>query len=392
MAKDEKQEVVEETIEQPKVDDTVEKIKVKKKSTMKKLSQDDEVTKVNIDKPIEEAKVEESVSEETTIDEVVEKPSTEEIKEEVPVVEEIIDEEIKEEVDEITEKVEEAILDAETTGKPIPENIQKLMDFMEDTGGDLKDYVNLNKDYSELDNNSLLTEYYKQTKPHLNEDEIDFLMEDQFAFDEETDEVNDIRRKKLAMKEQVAQAKLHLESVKSKYYEDIKMGSKLTNEQQKAIDFFNRYNTESKDKQKIVEKQKSTFLNKTEQVFNDKFKGFEYNIGEKKFRFNVKDANTVKETQSDINNFVKRFLNKENEMNDAKGYHKSLFTAMNSDAIAKHFYEQGKADALKESITKSKNIDMDPRQQHSGEMNVDGIKVRVLGDNSNDFKFKIKHK
>ena len=319
MAKDEKQEVVEETIEQPKVDDTVEKIKVKKKSTMKKLSQDDEVTKVNIDKPIEEAKVEESVSEETTIDEVVEKPSTEEIKEEVPVVEEIIDEEIKEEVDEITEKVEEAILDAETTGKPIPENIQKLMDFMEDTGGDLKDYVNLNKDYSELDNNSLLTEYYKQTKPHLNEDEIDFLMEDQFAFDEETDEVNDIRRKKLAMKEQVAQAKLHLESVKSKYYEDIKMGSKLTNEQQKAIDFFNRYNTESKDKQKIVEKQKSTFLNKTEQVFNDKFKGFEYNIGEKKFRFNVKDANTVKETQSDINNFVKRFLNKENEMNDAKG-------------------------------------------------------------------------
>ena len=194
------------------------------------------------------------------------------------------------------------------------------------------------------------------------------------------------------MKEQVAEAKLRLDSAKSKYYEDIKYGSKLTSEQQKAIDFFNRYNTESKEQKAIAEKQHSTFLNKTNKLFNKEFKGFEYNVGDKKFRFNVKNSDTVKETQSDINNFVKKFLNKNNEMEDAKGYHKSMYTAMNADSIANHFYEQGKADALKDSVAKSKNINMDPRQQHSGVVEAGGIKVRVLGEDSNDFKFKIKNK
>ena len=194
------------------------------------------------------------------------------------------------------------------------------------------------------------------------------------------------------MKEQVAQARQHLDGAKSKYYEDIKYGSKLTSEQQKAVDFFNRYNKESKEQQQVAEKQHKTFLNKTDKLFNKEFKGFEYNIGEKRFRFNVKDSDTVKSTQSDINNFVKKFLNKNNEMEDAKGYHKSMYTAMNADKIASHFYEQGKADALKNSVAKSKNINMDPRQQHSGEINTSGIKVRVLGEDSNDFKFKIKNK
>jgi hypothetical protein len=215
-------------------------------------------------------------------------------------------------------------------------------------------------------------------------------MEDQFSYDEEEDSERDIKRKKLALKEQVASAKSHLDGQKSKYYKDIKAGSKLTSEQQKAIDFFNRYNEESKESQKIADAQKSNFLKKTDQVFNDKFKGFEYNIGDKKFRFNVKNAEEVKNTQSDINNFVKKFLNKNNSMEDAKGYHKSLYTAMNADAIANHFYEQGKADAIKDSVAKSKNVNMNPRQSH-GEIEAGGIKVRVLGENSNDFKFKIKN-
>ena len=168
--------------------------------------------------------------------------------------------------------------------------------------------------------------------------------------------------------------------------------NKLTSEQQKAVDFFNRYNKESKEQQEIAEKQHKTFLNKTNKLFNKEFKGFEYKVGDKNFRFNVKDSNTVKDTQSDINNFVKKFLNKKNEMEDAKGYHKSMYTAMNADKIANHFYEQGKADALKNSVAKSKNINMDPRQQHSGEINTGGLKFKVLGDDSNDFKFKIKNK
>ena len=263
---------------------------------------------------------------------------------------------------------------------------------MEETGGDLGDYVKLNQDYSELDNNALLKEYYRQTKPHLNTEEIDFIMEDYFSFDEDIDEERDVKRKKLALKEQVAQAKQHLDGAKSKYYEDIKYGSKLTSEQQKAIDFFNRYNTESKEQEKTTGRLQEAFTSKTNKLFDKNFKGFEYNIGEKKFRFNVKNADTVRDTQSDVNNFVGKFLNKNNEMSDAKGYHKALYTAMNPDSIANHFYEQGKADALKSSVAKSKNISMDPRQQHSGEINAGGIRVRVLGEDSNDFKLKIKNK
>jgi len=262
---------------------------------------------------------------------------------------------------------------------------------MEETGGNVEDYVRLNQDYSNYDDNSILREYYKQTKKHLTDDEISFLMEDNFSYDEESDDEREIKKKKIALKEQVANARAHLDGQKSKYYEEIKAGSKLTKEQQKAIDFFNRYNKESEENQKVVERQAKTFKLKSDNLFNNKFKGFEYNVGEKKYRFNVKNTNEVKETQSDINNFVKKFLNKNNEIEDAAGYHKSLFTAMNADAVAKHFYEQGKADALKDSIAKSKNVDMNPRQAF-GEVEAGGIKVKVLGDTSNDFKFKIKNK
>jgi hypothetical protein len=216
-------------------------------------------------------------------------------------------------------------------------------------------------------------------------------MEDSFSYDEEEDEERDIRRKKLALKEQVANARAHLDGQKSKYYEEIKAGSKLTPEQQKAVDFFNRYNKESEVTQKTVKKNTDIFTQKTNQVFNDKFKGFEYNVGDKKYRFNVNNADEVKNTQSDISNFTKKFLDKKNALTDAKGYHKSLFTAMNADAVAKHFYEQGKADAMKNSVAKAKNVDMNARQSH-GKIEVGGMKFKVLGDNSSDFKFKIKNK
>jgi len=363
---------------------------------------DDSVIKVDLNNPPKEKKdeqpvddtkteeVQEEVVEETTDKEEVVEQSTEE-NDETPVLEEITSEEVEEKVEELEEQVADAIVESQETGEPIPENIQKLMDFMEETGGDLNDYVKLNQDYSKLENQDLLFEYYKQTKPHLNLEEINFLMEDTFSYDEEVDDEKEIRRKKLALKEQVASAKTHLEENKSKYYEEIKSGSKLTSEQQKAVDFFNRYNKESEENQKVADKAKSTFLQKTDNVFNDKFKGFEYNVGDKKYRFKVNNANEVKDTQSDINNFVKKFLNEKNEMSDAKGYHKSLYTAMNADAIAKHFYEQGKADAMKDSVAKSKNVNMNPRQSH-GKIEAGGMKFKVLGDNSSDFKFKIKNK
>ena len=217
-------------------------------------------------------------------------------------------EEVKE-VEELKEEVAEAIDEAQASGDPLPENVQKLVDFMADTGGSLEDYVRLNRDVKDIDDQDALREYYKKTKPHLSSEEVEFLMEDKFSYDEELDEAKDIKRKKLALKEQVAEAKAYLDRQKSKYYEDIKAGSNLTNEQQKAIDFFNRYNKESEKTKQVVEKQRSTFNKKTDQLFNDKFKGFEYNVGDKVYRLNVNNVDQVKQSQSDIGNFVGKFLN-----------------------------------------------------------------------------------
>ena len=402
MAKKQKETVAEEAIK-----DNVTKVKV----IEQEKKEDDNIIKVDLTKPPktkEDAVPEQSTDEvpvrdesetsekvlEENVETTDEKPTGEEVsdtvQDEAPVIEEITDEEVQEQAEELVEETKEAITEAQETGQALPENIQKLMDFMDETGGSVEDYVRLNQDYTSYDDNMVLREYYKQTKKHLNDEEISFLMEDSFSYNEEEDDERDIKRKKLALKEQVASARAYLDGQKSKYYEEIKAGSKLTQEQQKAIDFFNRYNKESEENQKVVEQQAKTFKLKTDGFFNKNFKGFNYDVGDKKYRFNVKNTNEVKETQSDINNFVKKFLNKNNEMEDAAGYHKSLFTAMNADAVAKHFYEQGKADALKESIAKSKNVDMAPRQAF-GEVQAGGIKVRVLGDNSNDFKFKIKN-
>tara|TARA_A100001201_G_scaffold48477_3_gene48388 strand:+ start:942 stop:2144 length:1203 start_codon:yes stop_codon:yes gene_type:complete len=306
-----------------------------------------------------------------------------------PVIEEVTNEEVEEKVEELIEEVEEAVAVSEQTGKPLPENLQKLVEFMEETGGNLEDYVRLNQDYSKMDNLTVLQEYYKITKPHLDAEERAFLMEESFNYDKELEDEKDIRKKKIALKEQVAEAKAYLDGQKSKYYEEIKAGSNLTKEQQKAINFFNRYNKESEDSRKKQKTATDVFMQKTNKVFNDDFKGFEYNVGDKKYRVNVKNAEKVKSAQTDINNFIKKFLNEQGTMNDAAGYHKSLYTAMNADAVAKHFYEQGKADAIKDSVAKAKNVDMSPRQTIQN-VNDSDIKVRVLGSETSGAKFKFK--
>ena len=375
------------------------KLKIKK---IPKYNLQDEDIKVDLKKPTEEPKQDE-IKEDNPVDEGVvtelSNADTTEKQEEVqpeveaqeaPTLEEVIVEETTEEkVEEVKEEVKEAIKAAEETGKPLPENVEKLLDFMEKTGGDLEDYVKLNQDYSKLDDNYVLKEYYKQTKNHLSNEEIDFLIDDSFSYDEEENTDREIKRKKLAFKEQVANARSHMDGLKSSYYEEIKAGSKLTSEQKEAINFYDKYNKNSEQSEKIQKLQKEVFDAGTNKLFNSEFKGFEYKVGEKVYRYNVKDADKVKNTQSDINNFIKKFLNEKNEMSDAKGYHKSLFTAMNSDAIAQHFYEQGRVDALKDSVSKAKNVDMSPRQSF-GEESKSGFKYKVLGDSSSDFKLKLK--
>jgi hypothetical protein len=309
-------------------------------------------------------------------------------------LEEVIDEETKEEpkedpVQELKEEIEEAVQTSQDTAIELPENIQKVVDFMNDTGGTLEDYVKINQDYSNTDDSTLLYQYYNQTKSHLTKDEIDFLIDDNFSVDEEIDEQRDIKRKNLAYKEEIAKAKSYLEGLKDQYYKEVKLGSKLTDDQQKAVEFFNTYNSEQSEQAKLQDEQVNHFNNESKKVFNDNFKGFEFEVGDKKYRYNVNDKQKVLDKQANILNVLDKYISKDNMLQDAKGYHKALFVADNADAVANHFYEQGKADAIKQLNADSKNINMDPRK--TGTVETGGLKIRAIsGDDSSKLKIKLR--
>jgi hypothetical protein len=289
-------------------------------------------------------------------------------------------------IEEVTEEVKQPKEKPQLIKTPeLPENVEKLVTFMKETGGTVEDYVELNRDYSKLNNDQILHEYLRKNKPHLDSEDISLIMED-YQFDEELDEQKDIRRKKLAYKEAVANAKKDLESQKTKYYAEIKNRPGVTQEQQKAVDFFNRYNKQQEE----IKLSQEDFKNRTNQILNNDFEGFEYNVGDKRFRYKVKDPVAIAENQSDINNFVGRFLDKEGKITDTAGYHKALYAAMNTDKLASHFYEQGKADGVKDIVQQSKNPSTDaPRQVASGDVYVGGFKVKAIsGADSSKLKIK----
>ena len=282
-----------------------------------------------------------------------------------------------------SQKQEKVLPQAET--QELPENVEKLVAFMKETGGTVEDYARLNADYSNVDGEALLVEYYKQSKPHLDSEEIQFVIEDSFKFDEDLDEARDIRKKKLAYKEEVAKAKNYLDSLKDKYYAEIKLRPGVNQEQQKAMDFFNRYNEE----QELSKVNQNRFHAQTDELLNNEFKGFDFKVGEKKFRYGIKDPVKVADNQKDISTFIKTFLNDKGEVVDTKGYHKALYAARNADTIANHFYEQGKTDAIKNQLAKSKNISTEPRKTQDGNVFIDGFKVKaVSGQDSSKLRIK----
>ena len=337
-----------------------------------------------------ETAVEEPAREEERVQD--EQPVQEEVAEQESALQEITDEEVEEVAEQLEEDVATAIEESTKAGANLPENIQKVVDFMDETGGTLEDYVRLNTDYSQLNEDQLLREYYETKYKAYDREDIDFLLNDKFAYDEELDDEREVRLKKIERKRALSEAKDHLDSLKSKYYDEIKAGSRLNPDQQKAVEFFSRYTKESEDAAKIAEQQTSRFNRESAKVFNESFQGFDYNVGDKKYRFKVNDTGKVKETQGDINNFIKKFLNEKGEMSDAKGYHKSLFTAMNADQVAQHFYEQGKADAVKDSMARTKNVDMNPRGVHEEVTAANGWKIRAVDSGTNSSKLKVKFK
>jgi len=305
----------------------------------------------------------------------------EEIKTESPSIVEITEEESE------STPTPAPIAEKEIPTPKLPENIEKLVNFMKETGGDINDYVRLNADYTNIDDDALLKEYYKNTKPHLDLEEINFLMDEQFKVDEDYDEERAVRKKRLAKKEEVAKAQKFLENLKQQYYDEIKLRPTVNNEMSKASEFFNRYNKE----QEIAKKQHEEFINSTNKMFSDEFKGFDFALGEKKFRYSVNNPNEVAEAQSDISNVLKKFLNEKGEVVDYKGYHKAMYAASNADTIANHFYEQGKADATRDVVAKSKNISAEGRKTAPDDIYLNGFKVKaVSGVNSSKLKIKRK--
>ena len=360
-------------IKEPLIDiePDVKKVVIKKEDTDAVQTQETNDSNAIVEEYKDSGNSEEVVEEVRTSDEEVASPLT--------VIE---DTEEEEKQPEATKEVEQALQEQIV----LPENIEKLVSFMEETGGTVEDYVRLNADYTNVDSQVLIREYYKQTKPHLDSEDVSLLLED-FDYDEDIDEPKDIRKKKIAFKEEVAKAKNFLEGLKSKYYDEIKLRPGVTQDQQKATDFFNRYNEE----QEAVQAKHKDFISRTKNLLNNDFEGFDFKVSDKKFRYGIKNPTQVAENQSDITNFIKTFLNDKNEITDTKGYHKALYAARNADTIAQHFYEQGKADAVKDVMAKSKNISNEPRQTASGDVFVNGLKVKAIsGLDSSKLKIKTK--
>ena len=367
--------------------------KTKPKKPKQLGNKEQEVTKVNLKEPLVEVdtnvtKVEIKKEEDDAIQigetkEVsVEEPSGDSAKVGEPIqesnetaegfspIKEVTEEEIKQ----VKAEVKEAKRDEQVLGKQLPENVEKLVNFMEDTGGTVEDYVRLNADYSNINETALLKEYYKKNKPHLDSDDVDLILED-FTWDEDIHEEKEIRKKKLAFKEEVAKARNYLEDLKQKYYDEIKLRPGVTQEQQKAMDFFNRYNQEQQKAEELHE----TFKRKTNELFNEDFKGFDIKVGDKRYKYNVQNREKIAENQSNINNLIGKFLDGDGNVVDPAGYHKAMYAAENVDKIASHFYEQGKADAVKEVVSKSKNLsDVKAREANKGDVYIGGLKVKAI--------------
>ena len=360
-----------------------------KKVTLGNPKKQDEVYKVDLSNPPSSEEKEEIVESESSEDSaVVEVVETEE---ETPVITESIEEELEEEeVVVIGEQpAEEYVTPEEATSQStnVPENLESLVSFMKETGGGIEDYVRLNANYDNVDGDTLLKEYYNKTKSHLDADEINFLLEDKFEFDEDIDDERDIRKKKLAKKEAINEAKGFLNDLKDKYYSEIKLKSSMSPEQQKASDFFNRH----KEEQSVAREQHEKFKKSTNDLFSNNFKGFDFKIGEKKFKYGVSNPSKVAETQSNISNVLGKFLNDKGDVIDPAGYHKAMYAAQNADTIVKHFYEQGKADAIKGVVASSNNVKTEARSTAPSDVIIGGLKVKAI-NGLDSSKLKIKNK
>ena len=297
---------------------------------------------------------------------------------------------IKNRYDKDIESVDQ-LFETKESNEDLPEDVSAYFKYKKDTGRSIQDFVKLQQNYDEMDSNKLLSQYYSQTEEGLDSEDIKDLMEDKFGYDEDLDEPTEIKKIERAKKRELVKAKKFLNEQKDKYNIPLESsGAGLSGEELENFNSYKSYVEESTTAKEAQKKRYDYFLDKTDEVFNDEFKGFEFSVGEKSFTFKPGDKDELKSKQSDVNNFVNKFMDKDSGlMNDAKGYHKAMSVAMNLDKFAEFFFNQGMTDAINNVSKKSKNINMDVRSTPQN-FSKDGLKIRAVGDSSSGKGLKIR--
>ncbi len=342
----------------------------------------------NTEKPIDKIDLSE------TQNSPVEEKSTDETKIEEQSLPELKDDDIlsyiKTRYNKDISSVDELFSEKELNGE-LPEDVSKYLKYKQETGRGIDDFYKLQKDIDSMEDDTILANYYESTEDGLDSEDIQDIIADKFSYDEDLDDEKDIRKIKLAKKRELSKAKKFLNEQKDKYKVPLESsGGGLSEDQQDDLDAYKKYIEESKSIEEVNRKRYNYFLDKTESVFNNEFKGFEFSVGDKNISFKPGDAQELKNVQSDVNNFVNKFMDKDGLINDPVGYHKAFSVAMNPDKFAKHFYDQGVAAAVDNVSRKSKNINMDVRQQ-SQSVSKNGITIRpmnVSNDSGRGLKIK----
>ena len=297
---------------------------------------------------------------------------------------------IKNRYDKDIESVDQ-LFETKQSNEELPEDVSAYFKYKKETGRSIQDFVRLQKDYTDMDSDQILTEYYSSTEEGLDAIDIQDIIEDKFSYDEDLDDPKDIKKSQLAKKRELVKAKKFLNEQKDKYNIPLESsGSGLSGEELENFNSYKSYVEESTTAKEAQKKRYNYFLDKTDEVFNDEFKGFEFNIGEKSMIFKPGDKDELKSKQSNVNNFVDKFMDKDSGlMNDAQGYHRAMSVAMNLDKFAEFFYNQGMTQTIDNVSKKSKNINMDMRPTPQN-FSKDGLKIRAVSDTGSGSGLKIR--
>lgn len=262
----------------------------------------------------------------------------------------------------------------------LPEAIQKALDFMEDTGGSLEDFLRVNQDFSKLPEDEVIRQHLSNLYPSLDSDDIAYEMERLFGVNEDEDSDSDIRRKKVEKKKFYGTALKELQSGSEKYKTELGSRSVLPAEAKEALEFKKNFEAQQSTSNKQLEQVRNSFIKETNKVFGKDFKGFEVKVGDEAVLYKPENVNKLKEQNLDVNNFLGQFLNKDGSVKDVKGYHRALAVASDPEGYAQHFFELGKAAMVEEDAADSRNTSV-------GKGKTRGVQPARKDPNAPKFKF-----